>query len=64
MPTFRVTAKMSLGGSNGIAKGTTVQVVTPNGINSVDANKIRLLSNSNLAKTFPHLHAMLRISRW
>lgn len=41
MPTFKVTAKRDIGGSKGISKGTTFQVTTPSGINSLDANKIK-----------------------
>ena len=39
MPTFRVTAKRDFGGGK-IPKGCTVQVITPNGVNSVDPRRI------------------------
>ena len=50
MAIFRCTSKLSLGGSNGIPKGTTVQVITPNGVNSVDANKIQAAIKQQLGK--------------
>ncbi len=53
MAKFKVTSKMSLGGSNGIPKGTSVQVITPNGVNTVDANKIQAAIKEQLGKDLP-----------
>lgn len=53
MAIFRCTSKISLGGSNGIPKGTTVQVITPNGVNSVDGNKISAAIKEQLGKDLP-----------
>ncbi len=41
MPAFKLTAKQQIGGSNGLPKGTTFQVLTPNGVNTVNAIRIR-----------------------
>ena len=39
MPTFKVTAKRNIGAK--IPKGCTVQVITPNGVNSLDPWRIK-----------------------
>lgn len=54
MARFNVTSKLSLGGgSNAIPKGTTVEVITPNGINSVDAKKIQAAIKQRFGKDLP-----------
>lgn len=53
MAIFKCTAKMSMGGSNGIPKGTTVQVITPNGVNTVDSNKIQAAIKQQFGKDLP-----------
>ena len=40
MPVFKLTAKRSIG-ANDVPKGTTFQVITPSGINTLDQNKIK-----------------------
>ncbi|MDE6562255.1 MAG: hypothetical protein K2K75_12805 [Muribaculaceae bacterium] len=54
MPNFKVTSKVSLGGSNGIPKGTTVRVITPSGICDVNAKRIQEAIKQQLGKDIPY----------
>ena len=61
MPVFKLTAKRNLGGDD-VPKGTTFQVLTPSGINSLDSTKIKNALKQQLGIDLSNAHYAVNVT--